>query len=135
VFAEQIGIAIGGHLLRRYGPRPVAVMLLSPANPEGAPMDVFDGIRAGVAPMGALKVHPGAPHGLAETEAEKFNHVVLAFIESRGRRPATRTGAVRMRRNDASGLSTANQPAAAFERHAPFGGRKGSGYGPREQRR
>lgn len=29
-----------------------------------------------------LKVYPGAPHGLAQTEAEKFNKDVLAFIKS-----------------------------------------------------
>lgn len=29
-----------------------------------------------------LKVYPGAPHGLAETEAEKFNADVLAFIKA-----------------------------------------------------
>jgi len=29
-----------------------------------------------------LKVYPGAPHGLAETEADKFNADVLAFIQS-----------------------------------------------------
>ena len=29
-----------------------------------------------------LKVYPGAPHGLAETEAAKFNADVLAFIKS-----------------------------------------------------
>ncbi|UXN66665.1 alpha/beta hydrolase (plasmid) [Phyllobacterium sp. A18/5-2] len=29
-----------------------------------------------------LKVYPGAPHGLAQTEAEKFNNDVLAFIKS-----------------------------------------------------
>jgi non-heme chloroperoxidase len=29
-----------------------------------------------------LKVYPGAPHGLAETEADKFNADVLEFIQS-----------------------------------------------------
>ena len=29
-----------------------------------------------------LKVYPGAPHGLAETEADKFNSDVLEFIQS-----------------------------------------------------
>lgn len=29
-----------------------------------------------------LKVYPGAPHGLAQTEAEKFNKDVLAFIKA-----------------------------------------------------
>jgi non-heme chloroperoxidase len=29
-----------------------------------------------------LKIYPGAPHGLAETEAEKFNADVLAFIKA-----------------------------------------------------
>ncbi|MFB9949125.1 alpha/beta fold hydrolase [Rhizobium puerariae] len=29
-----------------------------------------------------LKVYPGAPHGLAQTEADKFNADVLAFIKS-----------------------------------------------------
>ena len=29
-----------------------------------------------------LKVYPGAPHGLAETEADKFNADVLAFIKA-----------------------------------------------------
>jgi non-heme chloroperoxidase len=31
---------------------------------------------------GTLKVYPGAPHGLAQTEADKFNADVLAFIKA-----------------------------------------------------
>ncbi|MFH5775988.1 alpha/beta fold hydrolase [Paracoccus sp. NGMCC 1.201697] len=33
-------------------------------------------------PNGTLKVYPGKPHGLAETDPEQFNHDVLAFINA-----------------------------------------------------
>jgi acyl-CoA reductase-like NAD-dependent aldehyde dehydrogenase len=39
------------------------------------------------------------------------------------------------RKNSAAGMVTINLPTAGVDYHAPFGGRKGSSYGPREQGR
>ena len=39
------------------------------------------------------------------------------------------------RKNSAAGMVTVNLPTAGVDYHAPFGGRKGSSYGPREQGR
>ena len=36
-------------------------------------------------------------------------------------------------RNSAAGLVMINLPTAGLDYHVPFGGRKGSSYGPREQ--
>jgi non-heme chloroperoxidase len=83
------------------------LMLKTDANPGGLPIEVFDGLRAGLSAdrsqfykdtsvpfYGAalqsskivkdatLKVYPGAPHGLAQTTAYKdtFNADLLSFI-------------------------------------------------------
>ena len=37
------------------------------------------------------------------------------------------------KRNSTSGLVMVNQPTAGLDYHVPFGGRKKSSYGPREQ--
>ena len=43
--------------------------------------------------------------------------------------------ATHFRKNSAAGMVTVNLPTAGVDYHAPFGGRKGSSYGPREQGR
>jgi aldehyde dehydrogenase (NAD+) len=39
------------------------------------------------------------------------------------------------KRNSAAGMVMVNLPTAGVDYHVPFGGRKGSSYGPREQGR
>ena len=39
-------------------------------------------LSAGLVPGATLKVYPGGPHGLAQTQADMFNADLLAFIES-----------------------------------------------------
>jgi aldehyde dehydrogenase (NAD+) len=39
------------------------------------------------------------------------------------------------RKNSAAGMVMVNLPTAGVDYHVPFGGRKGSSYGPREQGR
>ena len=39
------------------------------------------------------------------------------------------------KRNSEAGMVMVNLPTAGVDYHVPFGGRKGSSYGPREQRR
>ncbi|MGP9812121.1 alpha/beta fold hydrolase [Rhodopseudomonas sp. NSM] len=46
------------------------------------PIDASAHRAAELVPNATLKVYPGAPHGLAETEADRFNADVLSFIRS-----------------------------------------------------
>ncbi|MCC3306213.1 alpha/beta fold hydrolase [Sneathiella sp. HT1-7] len=39
-------------------------------------------LSAKIAPQAALKIYEGAPHGLAQTEPERFNTDLLAFVKS-----------------------------------------------------
>jgi aldehyde dehydrogenase (NAD+) len=43
--------------------------------------------------------------------------------------------AAHFRRNSQAGMVMVNLPTAGVDYHVPFGGRKGSSYGPREQGR
>ena len=43
--------------------------------------------------------------------------------------------ATHFRRNSEAGMVMVNLPTAGVDFHVPFGGRKGSSYGPREQGR
>jgi aldehyde dehydrogenase (NAD+) len=43
--------------------------------------------------------------------------------------------AMHFRRHAVVGMTMVNLPTAGVDFHVPFGGRKGSGYGPREQGR
>jgi aldehyde dehydrogenase (NAD+) len=43
--------------------------------------------------------------------------------------------ATHFRRHARAGMTMVNLPTAGVDYHAPFGGRKGSGYGPREHGR
>ncbi|WP_119388336.1 aldehyde dehydrogenase family protein [Taklimakanibacter lacteus] len=58
-----------------------------------------------------------------------------AFGLSSGIATSSLKHATHFRRNSAAGMVMVNLPTAGVDYHVPFGGRKGSSYGPREQGR
>ena len=86
--ATLVGHSTGGGEVARYigrhGTKRVAkavlvaavppIMLKSAANPEGLPLEVFDGAQE--------MYYPGAPHGLTATLQNQVNADLLAFLKS-----------------------------------------------------
>ncbi len=76
------------------------LMLKTKANPEGLPIEVFDGLRASVdddqiVPIVAaglksakivkgatLNIYPGAPYGMCTTRKDEINADLLAFFKA-----------------------------------------------------
>ena len=65
------------------------ILLKSPSNPSGTPLELFDGLRASLLKdrsqfykLFALIFYPGLPHGLTATHADRVNAELLAFIRA-----------------------------------------------------
>ncbi len=70
--------------------------------------------------------------------ARDFDHAVANAVPSglsRSIRTRSLTHAATFRRRSRAGMVMVSLPTAGVDYHAPFGGRKASSYGPREQGR
>jgi len=75
--------------------------------------------------------------------ADAGNHVICVDVDAakieglnRGEVPIHEPGLEALiKRNAEAGMVMVNLPTAGVDYHVPFGGRKGSSYGPREQGR
>ncbi len=80
------------------------------------------------APIAAVQRIHSYSEGLAITNATKYGLVAGIFTQSLAR-------ATHFRRHAETGCVTVNLPTAGTDYHVPFGGRKNSSSGPREQGR
>ncbi len=70
--------------------------------------------------------------------AEDFDHAIALANDTRfglsaGICTSSLEYATRFKRESQAGMVMVNLPTAGVDYHVPFGGRKGSSYGPREQ--
>lgn len=80
------------------------------------------------APIAAVQTIASYEDGLAVANDTDFGLVAGIFTPSLAR-------ATHFRRNVETGCVTVNLPTAGTDYHVPFGGRKNSSFGPREQGR
>jgi pimeloyl-ACP methyl ester carboxylesterase len=94
--AMLVGHSTGGGVVARYNGRHgtkrvtrvvligsvTPLVLKTPENPDGTPIEVFDGFRQAVIANRSkfLKVYPGAPHAMIATSKNQVNEDLLAFV-------------------------------------------------------
>lgn len=121
---EGATLAYGGELLNREAPG----FYLSPA--------LFTGVESGMrinreeifGPVAGVQRVKGYEEALAAANDTEFG--LASGIVTTSLKYATH-----FKRNVESGMTMVNLPTAGVDYHVPFGGRKGSSYGPREQGR
>ena len=126
-FLARAALALTGRVADGWVPS------LSWATPELVPAMQRRIDEGAEAPDFSLKDQHGQTVTLSDFRGQK--NVLLVFY------PWSFTGictsslkhAAHFKRNSTSGLGMVNQPTAGLDYHVPFGGRKKSSYGPREQ--
>lgn len=120
--AEGAELVVGGERLER----PTRGYFLSPALFVGATNEMRtsrEEIFGPVASVIEVEDFEGAVEVANDTDFGLSSGIVTRSLKH----------ATEFKRRSAAGLVTVNLPTAGAEYHAPFGGRKGSSYGPREQ--
>jgi aldehyde dehydrogenase (NAD+) len=121
---EGARLALGGELLKRDAPG----FYLSPALFTDARNDMRIAREEIFGPVAAVIRVPDYEAALATANDTSFG--LVAGVCTTSLKHATH-----FKRNAEAGMVMVNLPTAGVDYHVPFGGRKGSSYGPREQGR
>lgn len=122
--SEGANLVFGGHVLQR----ETRGHYLSPALFTGAKADMRISCEEIFGPVASVQKVADYEEALATANASEFGL-------STGLVTTSLKHAAHFKRNAEAGMVMINAPTAGVDYHVPFGGRKGSSHGPREQGR